>query len=86
MTSKNYGWQKKWTVDFTNGLFTHNSGLVVQVKRSRVSGTTDFIVKNIAEWSEKLKETMTLHDAAGRAKRLLREAITLYEKVSKMQK
>jgi hypothetical protein len=75
MTSKHYGWQKRWRLDLTAGTAEHDSGLQVRIVQtlrgpSAVALNADAIVQALA-----VKHG---HNAPQMIERMLREAGRLH--------
>jgi hypothetical protein len=80
MTGKHYGWHRRWIVDLAACTATHSSGLIVRAARTAAGDATDFLPVNLDEWQQKMLATMPLPNAAAHAKRLMREAVEVYQR------
>ena len=67
MTSKKYGWQKRWAVDHTAGTAQHDTGLMVRMMGGQVS-------PNNAQQVETALSAKHGHNAPEMVRRLLKEA------------
>jgi hypothetical protein len=80
MTGKHYGWHRRWIVDLAACTATHDSGLIVRAVRSPAGDATDFRPANLDEWQNKMLATMPLPNLVAHAKRLMREAVEVYQR------
>lgn len=67
MTSKRYGWQKRWTVDQAAGTAHHDTGLQVRLSGGQVSANN----------ANQVQESLAIkhgHNAPEMVRRLLKEA------------
>jgi hypothetical protein len=72
MTSKHYGWQRRWAIDRAAGTGRHECGLAVRYSAGRI--VADNQAATIAELSVKHG-----HNAAAMVARMLREAEALFQ-------
>lgn len=73
MTSKHYGWQRRWAVDHAAGTYTHECGLAVQF-----DGPAD--TRGRALNAPQVQAALAVkngHNAAAMIQRMLREAAEL---------
>ena len=79
MTGKHYGWHRRWIVDLAACTVTHDSGLIAQAVRSPAGDATDFKPANLDVWQNKMLATMPLSNLIPHVKRLMEEAVKVYQ-------
>ncbi len=80
MTGKHHNWHRRWVVDLAACTATHDSGLVVQAVQNEAAGAMDYQPLNLDEWQNKMLPTMPLPNLVAHAKRLMREAVEVYQR------
>lgn len=80
MTGKHHNWHRRWIVDLAACTVTHDSGLVVQAVRDEAADATDYKPLNLDVWQNKMLATMPLSNLIQHAKRLMREAVEVYQR------
>lgn len=86
MTGKHRNWHRRWIVDLAACTATHDSGLVVRACRSPGDDATDFQAANLDAWQTKMLATMSLPNLVAHAKRLMREAVEVYQRAQREQR
>jgi hypothetical protein len=85
MTGKHRHYHRRWVVDLAACTATHDSGLIVKAIRSPDDEATDYRPLNLDAWQDKMLTTMPLPNLVPHAKRLLREAVEVYQRAQQLR-
>ncbi|MEL5850146.1 MAG: hypothetical protein U7M05_12425, partial [Candidatus Igneacidithiobacillus chanchocoensis] len=80
MAGKHRNWHRRWIVDLAAGTATHDSGLIVRAARSPAGDAADFQPANLDEWQNRMRPTMPPPNLVAHARRMMREAVAVYQR------